>query len=75
MCFSGKLRVKVGAVQKVEGEEGVGEELAPEMERKSGVNAGEPGNEMAFESVNGLLSRVGVVIVGGGQAEKQHHFW
>ena len=59
--------VDIGFAEEIEGENGVGDEAAPEVERESGVNTGEAGDKVGFEGVDCFFSRVCAVVVGGGE--------
>ena len=45
----------------------MGEEAAPQVEGERGIDAGQPGDEVALECVDGFFGRVSAVIVGGGK--------
>ena len=44
------------------------------MERESGVDTGEAGDEVGFESVYRFFSRVCAVVVGGGRVDARFVF-
>ena len=66
---SGQMRIDVGLAKKVEGEYSLGDKAAPQMEGESRVKAGETGDEVTLESVDGFFGRVGAMVVGGGELE------
>jgi hypothetical protein len=57
----GKFGVDVGASEQVQGEEALGQEPVPEVERKSGRKTAEPGNEVVLEGADGSFCCILVV--------------
>jgi len=57
----GELGVDSGATQKVEGQDGLGQEPVPQMEGVVTVRAAEASNEVVFEGADGTFSSIASV--------------
>ena len=62
--FGGKPRVDAGRLENTERGCCLGNEAAPQMDGKIGVNAGQAGKEMTFPSVNRFFGNVSTMDVG-----------
>ena len=64
-----ELGIDTGTAEKVQGDESLGEEAIPKMQRKVGVGAAESGNEVVLERVDGAFGGVAAVDTRRGKLE------
>jgi hypothetical protein len=66
---SGEFRIQAGATEKIESEEGLGEETIPQMEGEVLINAAQAGDEVIFERTDGAFSSIASVHARRGELE------
>lgn len=64
-----KIGVDAGAAHEVEGQNGLGQKAAPEMEGEALVCGAEAGNEVVLESTDCPFGRIAAMDAGGGELE------
>ena len=65
LSFHGKSRIDPWQSEKVHGQGGLGYKSIPKVQQKTRVSAADASNHMIFEVLNGALSRVVSVKLGG----------
>lgn len=66
---SGESRIDSRSSEQVQGEDGMGHQPVPKMERKVGVSAGKASDKMILERADGTFSGVGSVDARGNKLE------